>query len=52
MSLTRHLEDPTSTVRRIIEAYAPDVAMAGTRGTSGRQMAERLGFDKLLTLET
>lgn len=52
MSLTSHLNDPDSTVRQFVYKSAPDLAIAGTRGTQGKAMASRFGFDALTSLPT
>jgi hypothetical protein len=52
MSLTRHLADPKSPVRQFIHDSAPLLALAGTRGLSGKEVASSLGFDELTALAT
>jgi hypothetical protein len=52
MSLTSHLADAESSVRKFILAKAPELALAGTRGADGKKWAERFGFDGLSSLET
>ena len=52
MSLTNHLKDAGSPVRQFIYSCAPELALAGTRGAVGREVAERCGFDELTSLET
>lgn len=52
MSLTSHLADTESLVRRFIHSCAPELSFAGTRGAVGREAAERFGFDELTSLET
>lgn len=52
MSLTRHLNNKESPIRRFIYESAPQLALAGTRGRQGREVASSFGFDELLTLKT
>lgn len=52
MSLTRHLKDLSSPVRRFVYASAVELAAAGTRGAAGAAGATRFDFDNLTSLET
>lgn len=52
MSLTRHLTDTSSPIRQFIHQSAPELALAGTRGSIGMLMGTRFGFDDLTALET
>jgi len=50
MSLTSHLSDVESPVRRFIYECAPQLALAGTRGAEGKVFASQFGFDDLTAL--
>lgn len=52
MSLTRHLKEFSSPVRRFVYASASSLAAAGTRGGDGVVTAKRFDFDQLTSLET
>lgn len=52
MSLTRHLRELSSPVRRFVYASAPGLAAAGTRGGDGAAAATRFDFGSLTSLET
>ncbi len=48
MSLTSHLRDKNSPVRKFILESSPHLAVAGTRGEEGRTAASTLGFDEVM----
>ena len=52
MSLTSHLRDKQSPVRQFICGCAPVLALAGTPGRHGHEVASFFGFDELTALET
>lgn len=52
MSLTRHLSRKESPIRRFIYESAPQLALAGTRGRRGQEVASAFDFDELIALKT
>lgn len=52
MSLTRHLSSKESPIRQFVYESAPQLALAGTRGRRGQEIASSFGFDELITLKT
>jgi hypothetical protein len=52
MSLTSHLSSKESPIRQFIYECAPQLALAGTRGRRGLEVASSFGFDELIALET
>ncbi|GGI00974.1 hypothetical protein ACFFGR_16810 [Arthrobacter liuii] len=52
MSLTRHLSSKDSPIRQFVYESAPQLALAGTRGRRGQEIASSFGFDQLLSLKT
>lgn len=52
MSLTRHLSSKESPIRQFVYESAPQLALAGTRGRRGQEIASSFGFDELTTLKT
>lgn len=51
MSLTRHLSSRESPIRQFIYESAPQLAVAGTRGRRGQEVASSFGFDELTALK-
>ncbi|MFC8525430.1 hypothetical protein [Pseudarthrobacter sp. NPDC057230] len=52
MSLTRHLSRKESPIRQFIHESAPQLALAGTRGRRGQEVAASFNFEELLALKT
>jgi hypothetical protein len=52
MSLTSHLSSKESPIRQFIYESAPQLALAGTRGRRGQEVASSFGFDELIALKT
>jgi hypothetical protein len=52
MSLTRNLSSKESPIRQFVHESAPQLALAGTRGRRGQEVASSFGFDELNALET
>src|ERR1700712_5546655 len=52
MTLTRHLKNSQSLVRKFIYSSAPELALAGTSGSLGNDVASLFGFDEMTRLPT